>query len=246
MLNYKSFKFLPFLLLAVALLLASCGKENLVPLPTDDLLERQRNDPGSANGDLVPAAADRQTRASGFLVGFVQAFNGRFVPLPGVEVSVTGSDCSESATTVSGRPQNYRLPGLCAGSVCMAFATPADNGVDITDLVAIQNHISGARPFTQAFQFLAADANRDGNIDQDDLAIIIQISVGTLADFPVSQNIVFVAEPDYAILQREVDDTGTIGKTALSFVGATSPCLNSNLLDRRAIKTGDVNGDFVF
>ena len=246
MLNSKTFKSIPLLLLAAVLIFSSCGKENLDPLTTDDLLELQPENAPASTAEVATVEADVQARASRFLVGYVQVFNGAWVPFPGVGVSIVGTGCSESTTSTNSRPTNYRLPGICSGQLCMGYRTPARNGGNVLDIAIVEDHILGITRFTEAYQFLAADVNRDGLINSDDMTIMADVDLEILSSFPTSQNILFIDESDYLGLQATIDATGTVSQVELQILGSLGPCLDTRFVSRRAIKTGDLNGDFAF
>jgi hypothetical protein len=57
------------------------------------------------------------------------------------------------------------------------------NGVNTSDLVAIQRHLLGKLEFTTAYQFIAADINNSENISASDIAGLRKLILGTEADF---------------------------------------------------------------
>ena len=185
----------------------------------------------------VPAELTSGDRA--WTLGYVQAYGGGWAPFGGVAVSTT-SGCA--TTTVAYSPYNY-LVSCTTGSMCMSYSTAADNGVTTFDLVKISRHILGITPFTEARQFLAADANRDGAITSADIDDIRAVILHTATSFPNSDNVIFVIDEDYTDGQAEIDATGTW--TWYGVIGANA-CYATYNKDRRGIKTGDVSGNFSF
>ena len=172
--------------------------------------------------------------------GLVQAFNGTWQSMPGV--TIIASTCQSLTTTNSNSNYNYTV-SCSEGSVCMEYSTPAINGINCMDFIAIRRHILGLQYFTDARQFLAADVSRNGIISVSDLTKIRQVMLGALS-FPQSDNIVFVSNDKYSDLQSTIDGNGNIDSSLLKTVGKSYKCLSSR--NRRAIKTGDVTGDFNF
>jgi hypothetical protein len=58
------------------------------------------------------------------------------------------------------------------------------NGVSTYDLVLLSKHIYGIEPFTEPWQWVAADANRDGQITLEDSVVIRKLILGEYTDFP--------------------------------------------------------------
>ena len=164
-----------------------------------------------------------------YLYGRVKAFDGQWRSIP--DVNITMGQCITNSCAISGR--NFSLEDNCGSELCMDFPTSPLNGVSTLDILLIERHIQDVVSFTEARQFIAADVNRDGIIDYDDTIAIRRIILGIDADWASSDNIVFVTFADY----NDVD---------LSSVGVTNPCLPKPYKNRRAIKTGDVNGTFLF
>jgi hypothetical protein len=66
------------------------------------------------------------------------------------------------------------------------------NGVTTYDRVLIDKHITGEQPFTRSWQWLAADVNRDGLINEEDLTQIYDLIIGIYFEFPKSTSWRFV------------------------------------------------------
>lgn len=58
------------------------------------------------------------------------------------------------------------------------------NGISTLDLVLIQKHLLGIEPFTSPYQFIAADANQDGNITSFDILLLKQLLLGVTNELP--------------------------------------------------------------
>ncbi len=266
---------------ALVLFLSSCGKEKIdevSPVATVDnnkTLEDYPNEitidnwrefvyaPQSVidhfaakevNVTTVPARDlqidDAENRAM-FIVGFVQAFNGAWNPIPDVRTTI-GSFVTDSQVAA---PNNYYNFDNGVDDLCMEYstmyvptATPL-NGVTTFDLVVIQRHILSIQCFTEAREFLAADATRDGVIDSLDINDIQDVILFIEPDFVSSPSYVFVTENDYNNLQGMISGCTAPNATLLQSYGLTNPCLPPvamQTLNRFMIKTGDLNGSFSF
>jgi hypothetical protein len=62
------------------------------------------------------------------------------------------------------------------------------NGVSQFDLVLIEKHINGTKPFTTPWQYIAADADVNGVIDSNDILFCRKLILGILVDFPNSDS----------------------------------------------------------
>lgn len=72
--------------------------------------------------------------------------------------------------------KNYIITGL-------SHQEPSKE-VSTFDLVLIQKHILGIETFSNPFQFIAADVNRDGKINSADLVIMRKVILGVYENFP--------------------------------------------------------------
>ena len=178
--------------------------------------------------------------ASPLYFGYVQAYGGSWGPISGVNLSVGA--CTSTSLNFTGI--NYVVH--CSGNLCMDYTTSSTNGVSTFDIVLTRRHILGIAPFTKARQFLAADVNRSGSVSTFDIIHMQKVILGIYTDFPLSDNVVFVRDVDYNNGQSIIDATGTWS----AYGGiASNICYPVNVTAnryRRAIKTGDVSGNFSF
>lgn len=70
------------------------------------------------------------------------------------------------------------------------------NGVTSFDIVRLSRHIRGIQPFTEPWQWVAADANRDNKVDLQDSLLFTQLIQGIILEFPNNHSWRFVRE-DY-------------------------------------------------
>lgn len=112
------------------------------------------------------------------------------------------------------------------------------NGISTFDLVAISKHVLNVQPFTQPWQFIAADINKNNQVTTFDIVELRKMILGIYSDFPantswrfVPKNWVFV-DPTNPFLpifpEKTILDSAQIAQNAIDFL---------------AIKTGDLTGD---
>lgn len=181
--------------------------------------------------------------------GLIQFFSGTIanpglVQFPGVTV------CHCNYEVISNNlndPNNYAFPGSCTGNnyICMTVEPIITSnscdisaplaGVDGIDMILIRKHILGFQVFTEPVQNIAADANRDGQITEEDVTLIEQLIIGVDSDWTISANYIFVKKSAYEAFDW-------IG---LDFFVRLQDCQLPSHIDRIGIKTGDVAGSLV-
>ncbi len=198
-----------------------------------DEKERQAMRQRTATGDPT-AAAPKCTGGPNF--GQVTAWNGSsWTGIQNVKVTQANWFASTNAWG------NYALCASTTGPVCMAYTTSETNGVSGLDIIHIRRHILNIAPFDNMSdgvrRYVAADVNHDGLIDDNDVTAIQQ-TILAVSPLP-GNNMTFVpnVDMDFAVV---TDPYG------LSFL--QNNCRNnaSYHMTRRAIKMGDVSGNFSF
>jgi hypothetical protein len=191
------------------------------------------------------------TRSS-FVIGGVSgfnAFNQSWEAIGGVNISLGGNSLA-SYSYYWWFLNNYFVLDDGSGILCMDYPTSITNGVNTLDLVKIERQILGLECFTHAYQFLAADINRDGDLNNADILELRMIVLGILNNFTNSDNVLFIPEQDYNDMQNLIPECPLNNNGLLAnyigLLGTAGPCLSSTFKNRRVIKTGDVNGTFSF
>jgi len=108
------------------------------------------------------------------------------------------------------------------------------NGISTLDLVMIQQHILGVRPFTSPYQLLAADANNDGKVSAADLVEMRKLILGIFDEFPKNKSWRFY-EKGQEIL--DLNNPWGLNEAIVVFGKGGSKMYNDFL----GIKTGDMN-----
>ena len=195
--------------------------------------------PSSAFRDRLPDSRND------VVVGLVQGFNGSWTPMPGVGITVGNTPFPNSGAT---SPYNYFAIACETDLLCMDYPTSPVNGMSTFDIVLITQHILGINCFTTAREYLAADVDRDGQITTDDQDIMRDIILFIETEFTTTDNVLFVPDFHYDILEGTIAGC-TVNENILFNLGNDNdPCLTpfQENLNRRAIKSGDVSGNFTF
>ncbi len=61
------------------------------------------------------------------------------------------------------------------------------NGINTNDLLVFQKHLTGEQPFTEIYQWIAADVNLDKVVDSTDYTILRNLVLGTYTELPKGQ-----------------------------------------------------------
>lgn len=179
-----------------------------------------------------------------FLIkGSVKAFDGSWRAIPNVQIESAGN-ATLSSYALGGGSFNYFFGASEKAPICMSFSSSADNGLSSLDLVLIKKHLEGINPFTSIREYLAADVNRDGLINDVDVFQIESLLLERETELPETDNVLFVSEKEFNRAQALLEE-GDLDDATLSGLGRISSCLESSP-DRFMIKSGDVNGTTIF
>ncbi|MEL6257343.1 MAG: hypothetical protein AAFR87_35450 [Bacteroidota bacterium] len=175
--------------------------------------------------------------------GAVKAFDGNWRDIANVQIESDGN-ISSSFQNLGNRSYNYFFGVANPAPICMSYPTEQGNGLSLLDLVIIKKHMSGSNPFTYAREYLAADVNRDGLINDVDVFHIESLLLERETELPDTDNVIFVSEDQLSSAQALVD-AGNFDDASLRELGRTPACQDA-APDRFLIKSGDVNGTAVF
>jgi hypothetical protein len=70
----------------------------------------------------------------------------------------------------------------------------AADGIQVEDIIKVFSHIIGRETFDHPFYYLAADVDQSGDINIDDLLLMIDVYQGKKSDFPVASNWIFISK----------------------------------------------------
>lgn len=171
--------------------------------------------------------------------GFVTAVNGQ--PLPDVAVLLSADESllqySLRTTDEAGAYQFASLPPETAYFLQAHDTRDVSNGVNTLDLLYIQKHLLGIKPFTSPYEMIAADVNRTNSISALDLVEIRKLILGIYDAFPKNTSWRF----------GRADQTLEVG-TAWQFDPTHRIEYLEDHIDQLnfiGVKIGDVNGDVV-
>jgi len=160
------------------------------------------------------------------------------VPLEDAEVALSGPFDRRQVTGTDGAFGFYNLAPDYDYSVSPKLDRDYVNGVSTYDLYLIQQHILGLEPFTQAHQYVAADANRSGFVSVSDMVQLRKLILNI--DLDLEDNTSWRFMPA-GLTFNDPRDAIRVGFTG-SFNVNDLP--NDSLIaDFTAIKIGDISGD---
>ncbi|HEX5625643.1 MAG TPA: hypothetical protein VFX48_06495 [Saprospiraceae bacterium] len=113
------------------------------------------------------------------------------------------------------------------------------DGISTADIIAIQSHILGLKPFSNPFDLLAADVDFSGGITSKDISLIRNMILGRTDALPHKKSFVFV-DRDYQFTNAgqpfsELDSCGRIVLRTRE---------DSRAVEFTAVKLGDLNQSY--
>jgi hypothetical protein len=109
-----------------------------------------------------------------------------------VKVQLQGSTSAANFTSKIGKVQFNNLPSTGSYQVIPEKTEQPLNGVSTYDLVMISKHILGVQPFTSPYQFIAADANKNGAVTTADVVELRKMILALQNDFSKNKSWRFV------------------------------------------------------
>jgi hypothetical protein len=169
------------------------------------------------------------------ITGTVISMSG--APMQGVEIHIASDSIfSVYDIVVTDALGQYRIPSKAMYDTTYIRGYKDDtnlNGVNVIDLILIQKHLLGKAPFTSLAQFIAADVNRDKQINAADLVALKKLLLGIDTPFAGRASWRFGVLP-MNLKSFDVEEF----KDIKQIIGAKEV----DKLDFLGIKIGDVNG----
>ena len=167
-------------------------------------------------------------------------------PLAGAKVLLQSHlqaipDQSTAITDAQGAFLFAGAPGTCNYSLVPSYDTLPQSGVSTLDAMLTEMHFLGQLPLSNPYRIIAADANRDGQLDQADLDAIGELVVGNANHFPGNTAWRFV--PSEHVFSDPTQPLSSGFPETISTVCPAPSGLNRLFT---AIKTGDVDGSADF
>ncbi|MFN0034193.1 MAG: T9SS type A sorting domain-containing protein [Saprospiraceae bacterium] len=163
-------------------------------------------------------------------------------PLPGAKILLKSNlpampIHSSGFTDSLGHFAFAAAPGTCNYSIIPSLDTLPQLGVSTLDVMLVELHISGQSALPNPYRIIAADANRDGQVNAADLEAMNNLILGTANAFPGNTAWRFV--PSAFVFPNPAQPLSTVFPEKISTVCPTPTGLNQHFM---AIKTGDVDG----
>lgn len=118
------------------------------------------------------------------IAGIIKTWSGAGTPVPGVNVAMTGT---VPQSTVTGVPGTYSFlvpPGSnTTVTPSKSVTSNFSGGINVGDLLAIQNHAASVNLLTNPYQFVAGDVNGNNLIDLVDYLLVQQLILGTVQHY---------------------------------------------------------------
>jgi len=113
------------------------------------------------------------------------------------------------------------------------------NGISTFDQLLIQKHLLGIQPFTDNYQYLAADVNLSGTVTTLDVVLLSRMILGKTALFTEQASWIFLSSDDVLPVNYSVEKVLAANRTV------QTPLETESGFDFVGIKRGDVNGSAV-
>ncbi|MCE7926671.1 MAG: HYR domain-containing protein [Haliscomenobacteraceae bacterium CHB4] len=168
--------------------------------------------------------------------GDIQTWNNP-VPVPGVDVSLTGTI---TASQTTGAPGTYLfgIPDSANTIVKCSKVTVGNAGITGADILLIKRHVLNIQTLVSPYQYVAADVSGEGNLSILDYSRIQQLALALVDHITGSPDWKFVPK-SYVFptppLSQPVPDS-------ISHLPATMSFLDDDFV---AVRMGDVNGNIV-
>jgi hypothetical protein len=169
--------------------------------------------------------------------GLIKTWAGTGTPVPNVTVDLTGSVTDSKLTDVAGN-YLFTLPFTSTGTLTPKKSVTSNfsQGINVGDLLAIQNHAASVITLQNPYQYVAGDVNNNGKVDLPDYLLVQQLILGTVQHY--SNN-----APDWKFVPSlymfpSPNPLSVPYPQTSSFV-----CCNDSILNFTAVRIGDVTGN---
>lgn len=160
------------------------------------------------------------------------------LPVNEVKVALSFAPSQDDIFTITNTSGEYSIEKILEGSQCEVTAARNDdymNGVSTLDLVQIQKHLLGLKPFDSPYKFIAADANRSNTISVKDILDLRKLILGIYTELPRNTSWRFGTADEF------LNGSYPWGfKESIHIENLKYDELNA---DFTAVKVGDITGD---
>jgi len=160
---------------------------NFVNSPTTISFQQDSSSfPVSINATLVPGLVKIDSAALPNLTvgGAIKTWWGGGIPVPGVNVALSGSMSATQTTPLAGT-YSFNVPSGANTTVTPTKSVTSNfsAGINVGDLLAIQNHAASVLLLTNPYQWVAGDINNNGSVDIVDYLLVQQLILGTVQHY---------------------------------------------------------------
>ncbi|MEZ4907737.1 MAG: HYR domain-containing protein [Saprospiraceae bacterium] len=178
---------------------------------------------------------DGSPLVSGTIAGNIKTEDNR--ELEGISVKLLGSEINDESTNIDGNYEFSQVPFGSSFAVQPVSTNDYLNGLSTLDIVMMQKHLLGIKKFSSAYDYIAADINKDNKFSASDIQQLRKLILGQTDRFESNNSWRFISN------ELGMDDTdnplnGQFSET-LPFTD-----LNSDIAANfTAVKVGDISGD---
>ncbi|MCB0573517.1 MAG: T9SS type A sorting domain-containing protein, partial [Saprospiraceae bacterium] len=170
--------------------------------------------------------------------GDIQTWRVPTLPVPGVEVTLTGTIMANQTTGLAGT-YLFGVPDNANTTVKCFKDTPGNEGLTGSDVLLIKRHVLMIQQLTSPYQYVAADVSGDGNLSLIDYARIQEVALGTKQHITGSLDWRFIPKsyvfPTPDPLSAPIPDS-------ISHMPVDMSYLDDDFV---AVRMGDVNGSIM-
>ncbi|MCC6459240.1 MAG: HYR domain-containing protein [Saprospiraceae bacterium] len=189
--------------------------------------------------NLVPGSVTIDAVAADDIIisGLIKTWAGAGTPVPGVTVGLTGSVTNSVITDVPGT-YSFTLPSPTTGTITPKKSVTSNfsQGINVGDLLAIQNHAASVLTLSSPFQYVAGDVNNNGKVDLPDYLLVQQLILGTVQHYSN-------AAPDWKFIPTNYVFPSPNPLSVPYPQTASFACCYDSIMDFNAIRIGDVTGN---
>ncbi|MCB9353729.1 MAG: HYR domain-containing protein [Lewinellaceae bacterium] len=170
--------------------------------------------------------------------GDIQTWRVPTLPVPGVDVTLTGTIMANQTTGLAGT-YLFGVPDNANTTVKCFKDTPGNEGLTGSDVLLIKRHVLMIQQLTSPYQYVAADVSGDGNLSLIDYARIQEVALGTKQHITGSLDWRFIPKsyvfPTPDPLSAPIPDS-------ISHMPVDMSYLDDDFV---AVRMGDVNGSIM-
>ncbi|MBK7871411.1 MAG: hypothetical protein IPJ74_12420 [Saprospiraceae bacterium] len=160
--------------------------------------------------------------------------------LKDVNIMLVSNDSAFLLTEQSGSYRFDSIPMLADYKVVPSLNSNTREGISLVDLILLQKHVLGIELIRSPYRLIAADINRDGRIDNDDVIELRNVLIGVQSEFTANNSWRFV-DASY-FFPNPLDPWQEEFPEYISIARMNNA---ENYGDFVAIKIGDINGSVV-